>query len=70
MLILISLGQKNKLASLEAPLVRNYDLLTHLLTYLLTRVKTRATSVAKTLLYSKQGVALPFRTKSQKEKNL
>ena len=33
----------NKLASLEATLVRNYDLLT----YLLTGVKCRATSVAK-----------------------
>ena len=38
---------RNKLASLEATLVRNYDSLTDLLTYLLTRVKSRATSVAK-----------------------
>ena len=39
----------NKLASLEATLVRNYDPLTHLLTYSLTGVKCRATSVAKNI---------------------
>ena len=37
----------NKLASLEATLVRNYDLLTYLLTRSLMGVKCRATSVAK-----------------------
>ena len=38
----------NKLASLEATLVRNSaHLINHLITYLLTGVKCRATSVAK-----------------------
>ena len=43
---------KNKLASLEATLVRNSaHLINHLITYLLTGVKCRATSVAKNTLY-------------------
>ena len=40
----------NKLASLVATLVRNYDPATQRLTYLLTGVKCRATSVAKNYL--------------------
>ena len=44
---LLACHLNNKLASLVATLVRNYDPLTHLLTYSLTGVKCRATSVAK-----------------------
>ena len=47
--IVIQISPWNKLASLEATLVRNYDLLTDSLT----RVKCRATSVAKKIQVSK-----------------